>query len=105
MNKDIISVEDGKDLGIAISDVPKAANVLSVQLGELEYAQEFGVDFKYFLTPNLQFQNESFKAYLVERLTRSQINVASVITVIESLLTRFSIRVGDESSGAKGLIR
>lgn len=105
MNLDIVSIPDGLDMGFYITDVTKAANVLSVQLGELEYAQDFGVDFRYFLTDNLQFQNESFQAYLVERLTRAQINVSSIISTINALFIKLNISVGDGTAGAKGFIR
>lgn len=105
MNLDISSVPDGRDMALVVADVPKAANVLSVQLGALEYAPDFGVDFEFFLSEGLQFQNESFKAYLVERLTRHQINVADVTEQVNSLYEKFVLRVGDTAGDVKGLIR
>lgn len=104
MNYDIVSIQDGLDMGIAVTDVSKAANVLSVQLGDLEYAQDFGVDLRYFLTNNLQFQNESFKAYLVERLTTNQINVVNVVEVLNTLFSQLTFSVGDAANESKGFI-
>lgn len=105
MNLDIATVHDGADIGLAVADVPKAANVLSIQLGALEYAPDFGVDFEFFLSEGLQFQNESFKAYLVERLTRHQINVADVTQEVNTLFEKLTLRVGDTAGDVKGLIR
>ncbi len=87
MIRDIITIEDGLDLGLSLSNVPRAANVLSVQLGELEYANSFGIDKRYFLETPVLFQNESFKMYLVQRLTEHGINVSEVA---ESIYTLFS---------------
>jgi hypothetical protein len=105
MNLDIVSIPDERDMVLAVSDVPKAANVLSVQLGSLEYAKDFGVDFRFFLDDGLQFQNESFRSYLVERLTRHQINVVDVASEIDRLFENITLSVGDSASDAKGLIR
>ena len=102
--KDIIEVNDGEDLGVFDSIVAKAGNVLSVQLGDLEYAPDFGVDLRYFLTSDLQFQNQSFKAYLVQRLTESQVNVAQVIDTIESLFQKYTYYVGEIKKDSGGLI-
>lgn len=101
---DISQIEDGKDLGFSDTVTIKAANVLSVQLGKLEYAQTFGVDFRFFLSSDFQFQNESFKAYLIERLTQHQINVAEVIEVLEALSAKYTYKVGDPNRNTEGLI-
>jgi hypothetical protein len=102
---DIISAEDGLDLGVSDSIVPKAGNVLSVQLGTLEYAPDFGVDLRYFLTSDLQYQNESFKSYLIQRLTESQVNVSSVLESFETLFENLTFYVGDNNKTTGGLIR
>lgn len=102
---DVVSIENGFDLGVSDSIVPRAANVLSVQLGDLEYAPAFGVDLKFFLDPDLQFQNESFKAYLVQRLTDHHINVSQVLQTFDALFTRYTFGVADAAAEAKGLIK
>lgn len=93
----------GDDIRTYDSVVPRATNILSVQLGSLEYAEDLGVDIKYFLSEDFQFQNESFKAYLVEVLTRNGINVASVTEVIENLYTDLKFELSPQESGG-GLI-
>jgi hypothetical protein len=101
---DIVEIREGQDLGIADAAVMKAGNVLSIQLGSLEYAPDFGVDLKFFLQDSLQFQNESFRAYLVQRLTEHQINIAQVVETLETFTAMFSFSVGDANQSSKGLI-
>lgn len=102
---DIIEVTEGRDLGMADTVVPKAANLLQTQLGYLDYAPLFGVDLTFFIDSSFQFQNESFKSYLVEQMMQNQINVADCVEVIESLYQSFTWRVGDATEQAKGFIR
>lgn len=101
---DIVKVEDGFDLGFGDTVTPKAANVLSVQLGSLEYAQDFGIDQRFFLSSDFKFQNESFKAYLIERLTQHQITVADVTEVLEALFSRYIFEVSDAQQTQEGFI-
>lgn len=101
--KDIVSITNGLDLGVGDSIIPKAENVVSTQIGSLEYAPEFGSDLEYFLSSDFQFQNESFKAYLVDRLTQNQINVSDVTEVIEALQKKYVFKVGDANK-VEGLI-
>jgi hypothetical protein len=102
---DIVVIEDGLDLGIADTAVSKAANVLSIQLGDLEYEPTFGVDLKYFLNSEIKFQNASFKAYLIQRLTEHLVNVAQVVETVEAIYAKYSFYVGSANDIAKGLIQ
>lgn len=102
---DIVSITEGLDLGVQDSIVPKAANLLETQLGSLDYATEFGVDLRYFITSNFQFQNETFKAYLIERMMQNQINVTDVQETLEQLFTSFSWFVGDAVLPVDGFIK
>jgi hypothetical protein len=96
---DIVSVSS--DIGLYDTQTTKAANILSVQLGELEFAPTLGIDLKYFLSDSFKIQNESFKAYLIEVLANNSINVASVLETVESLLTRYVFNIkAPETSGA-----
>lgn len=99
---DIINVTAG-DIKLVDSDVPKAGNVLSIQIGSLEYADEFGIDLAYFLSPDFKFQNSSFQSYLVQQLANNQINVASVIETIEDLFSDYDINISSNQAG-NGLI-
>lgn len=88
--RDIVSV-GGEDLGIFDTQVPRASNLLSIQLGSLEYAQTFGIDLAYFLSEEFRFQNKSFKAYLIQVLATNGINVATVMEEVENLYARFVV--------------
>jgi hypothetical protein len=96
---DIVSVND--DLGLFDTDISKAKNILSTQLGALEYLPDFGIDLKYFLDERVSFQNESFKAYLINVLAQNQINVTSVDDIVESLFSQylFNITTATQSGG------
>jgi len=104
MSLDITDVLDGSDLIVRDSIAPKAANVLNIQLGTLEYIPDFGVDLKYFLDNIIEFQNDSFKAYLIQRLIESRVNVVAVEEVIEALFSKYQFEVGEQQS-SEGLIR
>lgn len=101
---DIIEIKDGQDLGLSDSIVMKAANVLAVQEGSLEYAEDFGIDLEYFLDSELAFENSSFKSYCVQKLSENQVNVSELLEVIETLFSRYIFSVGEFKSDAKGLI-
>lgn len=98
---DIVSI--GADIGVYNTQTSRAANILSVQLGALEYAQDLGIDLKYFLSEDFRFQNESFKSYLVQVLANNGINVSSVVEVVEALFSNYTFNLTPpETSG--GLI-
>jgi hypothetical protein len=88
--KDIISIQIGSDLGVANSVIPRASNILDVQLGELEYEPTFGIDKRYFLMQPTLFQNDSFKTYLISRLADYQINVTQVMEAFLSLFAKYT---------------
>ncbi len=102
--KDIIEALEGDDLNVMDSIVAKAGNVASVQLASLEYSQDFGVDLRFFLTSDFQLQNASFKAYLVQRLTESQVNVSEVLDALDLLFEKYTFMVGDNAEENGGLI-
>jgi len=100
---DIVSV--GDDIGLFDTQTTRAANILSVQLGALEYAQEIGIDLDYFLREDVSFQNESFKAYLVEVLATNGINVATVTETIETLYRQFTFNLTPEETSTSLVAR
>ena len=102
---DIVKIQDGADLGVADTIVVKAGNILSVQIGSLEYQPDFGVDLDFFLSNNFQFQTESFRSYMIERLTSYQINVAEVMETLNTLMLQYKVFVGDAAPTVKGLIK
>lgn len=93
---DIVSQGSGLDIGVFDTQTVRAANILSVQVGNLEYAPDLGIDLAYFLSPDFKFQNESFKSYLIEVLANSSINVASVLETIDELFSTYSFNLSAE---------
>lgn len=100
---DIVAVST--DLQLYDAQSPKAANVLSVQLGALEYAPDFGIDMEFFLNPAFQYQTESFKSYLIQRLSESLVNVNEVLDVVDRFTETFVFYVGDPDQNNGSLIR
>lgn len=99
---DIVSA--GVELGVLDSQTPKAGNVLSVQIGALEYAPNLGIDVKYFLDENFKVQNDSFKAYLIEVLANNSINITSVLDVLENLFANYIFNIKPPESTGGSLI-
>jgi len=97
--------EPGLDLRKIDSDTGKAANVLSVQLGSLNHLPEFGIDLDYFLTEDIEFENESFQAYMIQVLTDNGINVSKSIETVESLYRKYTLSVSSNESNSKLVAR
>lgn len=102
---DIISAENGQDLGLLDTLTPRAGNILSVQVGSLEYEQDLGIDLAYFLSEDFEFQNESFRAYLIQVLANRGINVASMTEAVSSLFTQLNINVSAQENSTALLAR
>lgn len=95
---DIAPIVEGQDLQFVQSEAPRAANVLSTQLGSLEYAPDFGTDRKYFLESEFRIQPESFQSYCVQRLLQHQINVVNVIDVVSQFMTSTTFAIGSSET-------
>jgi hypothetical protein len=68
-------------------------------VGSLEYAQDLGIDLAFFLSEEFLFENESFKAYLIEVLARKGINVSSLVDTVENLFSDYVFNLSpDETS-------
>lgn len=102
MNLDIVSVQQGMDLGLAVTDVSKAGNIVSTQLGILEYSPFFGVDLDMFLESELRFPDDSFKSYLVQRLSEQGVTVAQVIDTVTTFVEKITFSVGDSGTENDG---
>lgn len=100
---DIVSFST--DLGVADAESPKGGNVLSIQLGSLEYAPDFGIDLDFFLDPDYQFQNSSFRAYLIQRLAEHHLNVTGFIESLERFYLQYTFAVGPTEAATGGLIK
>jgi hypothetical protein len=98
--KDITSV--GEDLVVIDAATPKAANVLQIRQGSLEYAPDFGIDLDFFLDEEFRFQNESFKAYLIQRLAEHYVNVSELVDENSIFERAYTFYVGDAETDASG---
>lgn len=100
MLKDIV-LTTGDDLGVQQTEAPRAGNILATQLTSLEFAQTFGIDLRFFLESEFRIQTETFKAYCVQRLLESRVNVVNVITTVETLFSELTFAVGSsENNGS-----
>lgn len=102
---DIVSGAPGQDLKIFETNVYRAKNILSIQIGSLEYAPEFGIDIDYFLSERFQFQNQSFRAYLVQVLANNQINVSIVQEEVDTLSSSYTVELAAEESSTALIAR
>jgi len=100
---DITSV--GTDLNLFDTQVEKAGNILSIQLGSLEYAKGLGIDLRYFLSEDFRFQNESFKAYLIQILANNSINVSEVVDMVEALSSQYTFNITPDETSTSFLSR
>lgn len=93
---DIVEIED--DIKLYDTDVMRAKNVLETQLGSLSYAENLGIDLRYFLSEEFQFQNESFKAYLVQRLSESNIDVFGINETVNALYEKYAFGISENQN-------
>lgn len=94
---DIIGVNG--DLALLDTDVKRAANILSTQIGQLEYAPDLGIDLEFFLDDRFTFENASFNAYLIEVLANQGINVTATSSELFALYERLGISVQSVQTG------
>lgn len=101
----MIDIVDLNSSGMDVYDTQteRAANILSVQLGALEYWPQGGIDLRYFLTEAIRFQDASFRAYLIQILASWGINVASFATQIETLFSNYLINLSPQEN-SDGLV-
>lgn len=99
---DIVGI--GTDLRLFDTQTTRAKNILSIQVGVLEYAPDLGIDLKYFLSEDFRFQNESFRSYLIEVLANRGINVASVLDEVNNLFTKYTFNLESSQETTGGLI-
>lgn len=102
---DIVSADDGQDFGILDTQAPRAANILSVQFGALEYEPELGVDLKFFLSKEYNFENEAFKAYLITTLANRGINVIEVIDQLDTFTQNYTFKIRPEQNDTSLIAR
>lgn len=58
----------------------KAKNILETQMGFLEYAPDFGIDYNLFFGSDLEIQIETYQSYAVSKLAENGINPLDLLT-------------------------
>lgn len=93
---DIVGVVQG-DLSFSDTSVPRGTNLLSIQQGNLLFNPDWGIDLEFYLSEKFQIQNESFKAYLQQRLSQEGIGVSEMSDQVENLYSIYTIGLADNS--------
>jgi hypothetical protein len=102
---DFVGLNDTEDdFSFIDTDVKRAENILNTQLDTLTYAPDFGIDLEYFLNPDYVFQNEAFRAYLLQRLSESSVNVTSVIDILTTFTENITFNLGQSKQGNGALM-
>ena len=79
MIKDVRFNEQKNDLEFMASELPRAENLIGVQLGSLVFQPDWGVDLQHFLNPNYEIQAECFESHLIQRIGFWGMNVIDFI--------------------------
>jgi hypothetical protein len=101
---DINDTVDG-DLGTSNTQVFRAKNILSIQIGSLTYAPDLGIDLDYFLNEEFSFQNISFQSYLVQRLSTYSINISSIVETVNALFEEWDLNLSPVENSTSMLVR
>lgn len=99
MSIDVFVNKDGT-VGVSDTVVYKGRNILSIQEGSLAYAPETGIDLKQFLNPDVEIQNETFRAYAVQKLGEQGVNPVQVLTNQEAFRDIIEFTVKEIETGS-----
>lgn len=82
------------DLEFGESAGNRADSLCRVQVGDKYYQPDFGIDYDFFINNPIQFQNSSFKAHVVNSMSRIGINVMEVQSIIANFIneTTYTIK-------------
>lgn len=88
-----IFIDSNGILRQADTSLYKAKNVLSVQIGSLAYAPEFGIDYDLFFSDDYEIQNETFRSYAVSKLSENGVNVQEILSEKETFEEILNIKL------------
>lgn len=94
---DIDKFESG-DIVFKDTNIHKASNILKTQLGSLAFNESFGVDVVYFLNRDLKFQNESFKSYLLQKLSENGIVISENYMLVDKFIQHIGFGVNNQEN-------
>lgn len=95
MIKDVHYSSLHNDLEFVASELPRAENLITTQLGDLVYQPDWGVDLAYFLNPNYTIQAEAFESYLLQRIGFWGMNVLEFIAKQSKFIREMIFNFGE----------
>lgn len=95
MTKDVRYNSTLNDLDFLVSELPRAENLITTQLGDLQYQPDWGVDLAYFLDPDYTIQAEAFEAYLLQRIGFWGMNVLNFIAKQQKFIREMIFNFGE----------
>lgn len=97
MSKDIYLDNEGV-LKTAKTDIYKGENILKIQVGNLYYAQQLGIDLARFIDPSVKIQPETFRAYTLQELVTQGVSIDTALKVEKQLDLDINYKVSTEST-------
>ena len=85
--------DTARDIKFEDTDAYKAKNILDVQLGYLWFAPDFGIDIAYYVLGDLQFQAETFNAYILGELIKRNIDIQRYESEIKDFVDKLVVVV------------
>lgn len=92
--KDAHYNETKNDLEFLPSELPRAENLITTQLGDLFYQPDWGVDLAYFLDPNYTIQAEAFESYLLQKMGFWGMNILNFIAKQQKFIRQMIFNFG-----------
>ena len=83
------------DLEFVASELLRAENLITTQLGDLVYQPDWGVDLAYFVNPNYTIQAEAFESYLLQRIGFWGMNVLEFIAKQSKFIREMIFNFGE----------
>lgn len=76
------------------SDIFKANNILTTQIGSLYFLPEFGIDIDLFFSQDYSIQFESFQSYITDKMVQAGINISKINTSIDTFTRGIIMTIG-----------
>lgn len=105
MSRRDIYLDNNGNLQVANTDVFKAENILSIQIGTLYYAQTLGIDLARFIDSDVAIQPETFRAYTIQELTRQGVQLETVETATDNFIATITYTATEpDTEGAQNVV-
>ena len=84
MSVDIYLDNDGV-LQRTDTDLYKAKNILSIQVTDVYYAPELGIDLRRFMNPDIKIQFETFRSYTIQQMVQQGVRINDALEIQQNL--------------------